>query len=152
MAERLPFDAMQMAIFSRLTDATNGIGSTYKDADGNWKVYDHVPQDPPMPYVELGGFIGAEEGIKNRRTKEQTFSVHAVSDASGYRELNDLMNAIAQSVTAAEFGSLSDDFRVANGSIRISSFEVLKDYDADTGELFRHGILRVRVLVDDVST
>lgn len=145
MAERLPFDALQLALYARLTDPTNGIGAGY-----GGRVYDDVPIDPTFPYVEMGGFVGESEEGKARNVKAQTCAIHCFSKARGYRELNDLMNAVAQSVTAAEFGTITDDFAISNGSIRIDSFEAFKDFDDENGELYRHGILRVRVLSQDV--
>jgi len=147
-AERLGFDALQFAVYQRLTDDELGIGTGYQDADGNWPVYDEVPDDEVFPYVELGGHFGEPIGNKSRSIKEQVYSLHCYSKARGTRELNDLMNAVSRSLTVLPL-QLGDDFAAVDG--RVSSYDVSKELDEQDESVVRHGVLRIVWIVQDVS-
>ncbi len=148
--ESLGLDELQLAVYSRITDATYGIGSQYQDSAGNWKVYDHVPLTAAMPFVEIGGVFAQAGDDRGRRTKPYTISLHCFSAAKGYQEVNELLNALANSLTdPANEMALSGDFQLATS--RIASCEVDKEFDESTEEIIRHGVLRIECLVRDAS-
>lgn len=146
MAERLALDALQLGIYERLTDVTDGIGGEFPG--GTAQVYDELPTAVTYPYVELGAYTGERVEGESRTVKEHTVSLHFYSKAPGYREVNDLLNAAMASITKSTI-TLGDNFQMIDTII--DSFDAFKEFDEETEEIQRHGVLRIQCLIQDVA-
>jgi len=133
MAERLPFNSLQKAIYSRLTDAEDGIETS---------VYDQVPGTISPPYVELGEI---SVSLEIEKISEAMALLHVFSQEAGNKEANDIMENIIESLTSS---ALSLDESFSQAQCRIDSADIFKEYHAD-GLLNRHGTLRFRFLIND---
>ena len=146
MAERLALDALQLGVYQRLTDGTDGIGAQWTDNVA--RVYDELPSSIEYPFVEIGSYTGERVEGAARTVKTHNVGIHFYSKGSGYRELKDLMNAAQESVTKSTM-ALGDNFQLIDAIIE--SFDAFKEFDDETEEILRHGVLRIQCLVQDVS-
>jgi hypothetical protein len=99
-------------------------------------IRDHVPEDvnaPTMPYVAIGDDEHKNEDTDTSRGAEVFVNVHVFSKYAGSKQAADLSDAIANAATV----SCTAD----SGGVALSG-------DGIT----REAIVRVRVLLDDITT
>ena len=133
MGERLPFNSLQKAIYSRLTDSGAGISTD---------VYDEVPETASLPYVELGEISVT---LEIEKISEAMALLHVFSQEAGNKQANDVMENIIESLTSS---ALSLDESFSQAQCRLEAADIFKEYHAD-GLLNRHGTLRFRFLIND---
>ena len=133
MSQRLPFNSLQNAIYTRLTDAGAGI-----DTD----VYDQVPETVSPPYCEIGEI---SVSLEIEKISEAMAMIHVFSMDAGNKEANDIMENIIESLTSS---ALSLDESFSQAQCRIDAADIFKEYHAD-GLLNRHGTLRFRFIIND---
>jgi hypothetical protein len=110
-------------------------------------IRDHVPEDvnaPTMPYVAIGDDEHKNEDTDTSRGAEVFVNVHVFSKYAGSKQAADLSDAIAA-------GLNNYDLSVANAatvSCTADSGGVALSGDGIT----REAIVRVRVLLDDITT
>lgn len=140
MPDRLPIDALQAAIYSRLTDPTYGIATP---------VYDHVPLAAALPFVVFDEWETSREESKTSRLVDATWTFSTFSAADGYLETNDIADALIQSLTTRDPAmSIGESWQIS--LVRLESARAYSEID-DDGDVIRRGEVRLRFICEDVS-
>ena len=105
------------------------------------RVYDHVPQDSPFPYVVVGEATTRPFDTKTEDGMEQTLTIHSWSRYRGFSETKQIMGAI---VDALDQQALS----VTGHELVLLRFE-FSDSFLDEDGLTRHGVQRIRALTEE---
>lgn len=58
------------------------------------KVYDHVPEKTPMPYVVLAGLTERPDDTQGARARMMTVTIEAYSQANGFKEIESIVDAV----------------------------------------------------------
>lgn len=108
------------------------------------RVYDHVPQDSPFPYVVLGAAEGrpGEARTKTEGGFEATLAVHTWSRYRGLKEAKAIMAAVADALDQR-------DLALAGHALILIHF-VFGATFLDEDGLTRHGVQRFRALTQPV--
>lgn len=121
-------DALQAAIYQAL----NGhVGAA---------VYDYVPPGTPYPYVVIGHLTEVPDDLHDREGSDVTATLHIWSDATGTKEVNDILAAMD---AALHHRRLTVDGAHCWAVVREFT-EVLRDQDVETGRPLRHAVARYR--------
>lgn len=126
--------ALQEAIYSRL----NGFAGLTALIDA---VYDHVPQDPTFPYVQIGEDTAIPFDTHDSSGSDNTVTIHSWSRYRGKKEIKDIQRQVylalhrfALSVTGVDTVDCQWEFA---------------DSFLDDDGLTRHGVQRFRVMLDE---
>ncbi len=140
MSERIHLNALQTYVYQTLI-ADAGVQSTGAE------VYDDVPENAALPYVEVGEYTQQGEQSKDGNAgSDVVTTLHAYSAESGSKQLNAIMDAVLSALTDTDPSiTLANGARVARGRHDFSEAE--KDYDEQSSKLYRHGMLRIRWLM-----
>jgi hypothetical protein len=161
LVERIPFNAVQKAIYSRLLDVTDGVDVKLAANGSTTLIEGRVYDDPPeldegsgveYPYIEFGHFIGDEDGNKSRNVKRLTAVIDVYSTSTGQKEVNDILDAVLESLTTSPRSiPLDSPFSLAQS--RYDGAETFKDLDGRPGAqvLVRHGVMRIALVVNQTS-
>ena len=133
MAEHIPLNNVQTYVYSTLTnDATlQALGVVVRDYAG---------LNLALPAVTIGQYTQETSGTKGVPVSDVTFDVECWSNASGMKELNQIMTAAAQALTASE-PSLSGGYEATVGTVDLA--QALVEVGQE-GEEIRHGIVQIR--------
>ncbi len=102
------------------------------------RVYDHVPQDSPFPYVVVGDATARDFDTKTEDGLELTFTVHTWSRYRGLSETKQVMAAVLDALDG-------QGLTVTGHRLTLLRFEfsaTLMDPDGVT----RHGVQRFRAI------
>jgi hypothetical protein len=121
--------ALQMALHQSLTMP----GALMDQITG---VFDHVPQDQPMPYVVIGDDVMSDWSAKAFSASDHRLTIHIWSRMPGRREARQLIELV-QAQLAAQTPAPSGFSLV---SLRFVQAAVLGDADG----LTQHGIIDYR--------
>lgn len=122
------------AIYSRLT--TDPLTSSYA-------VYNQPPANISFPYVVISDLISGKSfdwTSRDIKAEEHSIAIHVWSEYEGDKEASDMMDAIAQAITASDL-SISG---YTSLKCIVEFSEVLVDMETE-GRYLRHGIIRFRV-------
>ncbi len=146
--ELLPLNALQEAVYRRLTDADKGVAQFFAAIGG--RIYDEAPDRVEMPYIDFGSLTGDQGETKTREVKTFEYVIHCYSAKAGLKELNSLMDAVLRSLTMPEEElPISAPFTIA--SSRYSGCETFKEREEQSENVSRHGILRVTFIVQQTG-
>ena len=105
-------------------------------------VFDHVPQDQDYPYVNIGEDTSIEWDTDTSLGQQSTLTIHVWSREYGRREVKEIMALI--------YGVLHrSELEVDNGSVVTCEVEFVETFMEADG-VTRHGVLRVRLVMDNV--
>ncbi|RWK43379.1 DUF3168 domain-containing protein [Mesorhizobium sp.] len=131
-----PAAALQKALFQAL-DADGSLSA----ALGGAKLFDHVPENIPFPYVTFGR-TSVYDGVTGRdNDAEQLFTLHFWSKAEARKEMLDVMDMVSARLQDAAL-ALDEHHRV---NLRLEFTEVR--YDEDLSAC--HGLLRFRAVMEE---
>ena len=116
---------LQKAIYDRLK------GSIYTKL---YRIYDTPPQDPELPYIEIGEGTTTDWGTKTERGYEVVTEVHVWSDYKGFKEAKEIIKNVDRAVMTKRIEV--DGFRVA--------VQLVDRYDVKDESGIKHGILAFR--------
>jgi hypothetical protein len=105
------------------------------------QVFDHVPQQQPYPYVNIGDLTGVEYDTDDKDGGEITITVHTWSRARGMKELAELMDAVYAALH-------NQSFAVAGEVVVLCYFEFVQTMTEPDG-LTRHGVQRFRFITQE---
>lgn len=110
MAERIPLNSLQRAIYTVLAaDATlAGLNATVTD----WML-----EEQAYPAVVVGEYVQDSQNTKTRAVCEVTMSIHCYSTVKGYKEVNQMMDAVVAALTTATPLELTSGFSSTNGRL-----------------------------------
>jgi len=142
-----PLNALQAAIYTRLTGY-----AALTTALGGSKVYDHVPQDTPAPYVVIGDDISIPSDTKTSNGWEVTLTIHCFDfEKAGRKSVKTLM------------GHIYDALHKSETNITVTGFTLVYLTCADqltyqetayegAGDHYYHGVQRFTALITDTTT
>ena len=113
-------------------------------AETGSKVFDDFPgKDVAMPYVVMGEVSGRDWSDKFQAGQQVTSTFHVWSDYPGRKECAEMQDAILRALSGDAL-SLGQDFRAVYSGLDM--IEIIIDIDG----VSRHGILRLRYLIEEV--
>ena len=128
---------LRRALFVRLDTRPNALGVT--------PVYDYVPQGQEIvaPYVALGDMDSDKQDTDTSEGATVVCSLHLFSSYKGAQEITGLMDAVKSLLH-------NEPLTVTGSEVILVTVEDGEIQTAADG-VTREAILRVRVLVDDIS-
>lgn len=130
--------ALQQALYAALTTDAGLVALL-----GTPRLYDHVPQAAPFPYLTLGQTTVRDWSTGSESGDEHILTLHVWSRAGGRRETHEIMAALK---TALHDRALAlDGHRLAN--LRHELSEARRDADGDT----YHGLVRFRAVTEPLA-
>lgn len=136
------------AIYARLCAQVKQAGPTGHKRDV--AIYGYVPEQPRLPYVQLGEFVEMEFATKLRSGSTVTATFHLWSDFQGLDELHDLSNQVIGALVDPYDKNrtplvLSDKFAIVQTTLRLNQ-------TAQDGEgREQHGVIMVDLIVEDTT-
>lgn len=113
-------------------------------AETGFAVYDDFPgKDVAMPYVVMGEVSGRDWSDKFSPGQEVTSTLHVWSDYPGRKECAEMQDKVLHALTKDKL-ILSAEFNAVLSGLDMS--EIIIDIDGVT----RHGILRIKYLIEEV--
>jgi dsDNA-binding SOS-regulon protein len=131
-----PAAALQKALFQAL-DADGSLSA----ALGGAKLFDHVPENIPFPYVTFGRTSVYDWVTGRKKDAEQLFTLHFWSKSEARKEMLDVMDRVSARLEDAAL-ALDEHHRV---NLRLEFTEVR--YDEDLSAC--HGLLRFRAVTEE---
>ena len=107
------------------------------------EVYDDLPQNASMPYVVAGEIEGREWSDKFQPGQEVTSSIHVWSNYPGRKEAGEIIDEILSALSSSPL-NLEGGFGAVVSTLELS--EIIVDIDGVT----RHGILKIKYLIEEV--
>jgi hypothetical protein len=136
-----PNNALQTAVYARLTGY-----APLTAALGGPKVYDHVPQGTPAPYVVIGADTLADAGSKSGDKWEFTVTVHAWDfEAAGRKSVKALLGHLFDALHQQEGGITVAGFSLVQ--VRWEFEETFQEAAEGGTDHYYHGVQRYRALV-----
>lgn len=126
-----PFLALHDAQVTRIEEETS------------YTVYDDLPKQAPYPYVVMGEMTGRDWSDKIVPGMEVHSTMHIWSQYQGRKEAVEMGDGILQALSKKPL-DLSPNFRAVLDDLDLH--DLLIDIDGKT----RHGILRLRYLIEEV--
>jgi hypothetical protein len=127
-----PFLVLHKAIRDRIKDVTGR------------EVYDDFPENVSMPYIVAGEIEGRDWSDKFQPGQQVIATIHIWSSYPGRKEVAEIMDETLQALSSESL-SLSDEFKAVLSSLDLS--QIIIDIDGMT----RHGILKLRFLIEELS-
>lgn len=114
----------------------------------DYKVFDDMPEKEPYPYIVMGEMTARDWSDKSEPGQEIYSTIHIWSQYKGRKEAEEMANGILQAMTLRPL-DLNPNFRaVLDGDDIFDSYDLIIDIDGVT----RHGILKLRHLIEEVAT
>lgn len=110
------------------------------------KIYNHVPQGTPKPYVAIDGISAVAANLKDSGRQEVTVRFFVVSKDPSQAEMNSLVNGVLAACTRS-FLTLTGDF-VVEQVLQEGSIDVTKV--SDGVEIYWTGSMRIEWTVRDL--
>jgi hypothetical protein len=130
---KIGMSALLAAVYTRLT--TDALTSAYR-------TYNYIPSTAAFPYVAIGGALWGKSASwtsSDIKGEDLVLHFHVWSSYQGDKEAGDMLNNIAQALTATDLNITG--YTTLKGIADFS--QVLVD-DTNAGQLLRHGVLRCR--------
>jgi hypothetical protein len=127
---------IQKSIYEKLTDDLDLIDLV----NG---VFDHVPQGQDYPYITIGEDTSLEWDTDTNLGQESTLTIHTWSREYGRAEVKTIMSAIYRVLHR-------QPLEIDDGAHVLSNVEFSETFLEADG-VTRHGVMRVRVIVDDLT-
>jgi hypothetical protein len=116
------------------------------EAQTSYKVFDANPENEAYPYIVKGEVTARDWSDKSEPGQEVYSTIHFWSQYPGRKEVDEMVDAVLQALTVSPL-DLSPNFRaVLDGNDIFDSYDLIVDIDGMT----RHGILRLRYLIEEV--
>jgi len=142
MAERIPIEALQQAIYTRLSTDLGALSPAIP-------VYSFMaPQDASYPYAVLSQFSFTPDNTKGSAVQDSVVTVEIYSDSKSATQLNAAINATIASFTSAAL-SLADNFADIFGVGDQEQVDAFATFDGIRTVL--QGIVKYRWSVEDRS-
>jgi hypothetical protein len=132
---------VQSGVYTALTGTA---ALTVLLADGAGSILDHVPTGTAFPYVVLGAAQSVPLDTQGVSGNEVTLTIDIYSDASGMKELRQVMSQIYDALHNA-------DFAVPNQVLvqcRCLGSETGLEPDVPQNAIVRHGAQRFRIITE----
>ncbi|UCD58648.1 MAG: DUF3168 domain-containing protein [Candidatus Hydrogenedentota bacterium] len=118
------------------------------EAQTSYKVFDDMPEQEPDDYIVMGEVTARDWSDKFEPGQEVYSTIHIWSRYAGRKKADEMADGILQALTLSPL-DLSPNFRaVLDGDDIFDSYDLIIDIDGVT----RHGILKMKYLIEEVST
>ena len=108
-----------------------------------YTVYDDNPEQADYPYIVMGEITARDWSAKSEPGQEVYSTIHIWSQYAGRKEADDMSDGVLQALTKRPL-DLGSNFHEVLGVF--DSYDLIIDIDGKT----RHGILRMRYLIEEV--
>ncbi len=115
------------------------------EAETSYTIYDDLPEQAPFPYVVMGEMTGRDWSDKFEPGQEVYSTIHIWSQYAGRKEAAEMGDGILQALSKSPL-DLAPNFRAVLDELDMN--ELIIDIDGIT----RHGIMRFKYLIEEVST
>lgn len=102
------------------------------------RIFDHVPQGTPFPYIVIGEATAESFDTKTEDGQEQTLTIHSWSRHRGLLEAKEIMAAVTDALDQQSLSIAGHDLVL----LRFVFARTLRDPDG----LTRHGVQRFRAI------
>lgn len=109
----------------------------------NWLIFDNVPENETFPYISMGAVNAREWSDKFVDGQEVIITLDFWSKYHGKAEALEMMNDVLQAITSSPL-DLGSNFRAAYSNMDLN--EIIIDIDG----FARHGILKIRYLIEEI--
>ena len=113
------------------------------EAETTYTVYDDMPEGAAYPYVVMGEMTARDWSDKFEPGQEVYSTIHIWSQYKGRKEAADMADGILQALSKSAL-DLAPNFRAVLQELDTN--ELIIDIDGIT----RHGVLRLRYLIEEV--
>lgn len=113
------------------------------EAQTSYSVFDDNPEGEPYPYVTMGEVTARDWSDKFEPGQEVYSTIHVWSQYPGRKEAEEMGDGVLQALTLMPL-DLSPNFRAVLDAFE--SYDLIVDLDGVT----RHGILRMKYLIEEV--
>lgn len=113
------------------------------EAETSYAVYDDMPEQAAFPYVTMGEMTAKDWSDKFEPGQEVYSTIHIWSQYHGRKEAAEMGDAILQALSKSSL-DLAPNFRAVLDEL--DTHDLIIDIDGIT----RHGILRLRYLIEEV--
>lgn len=135
----MPTNALQAAIYTRLTSELSGVG-----------VYDHVPQNAAFPYIDIGDKVSALWHAKDKEGWEFRFTFHIWTKGAGTKANQTIMSNIYDALHLQHAALNPTGFNVV--LCENESTDILQDPSVEGDkDHYYHGIAVYRILIEPTS-
>lgn len=114
------------------------------EADTGYTIYDDLPKQVDFPYVVMGEMTARDWSDKFEPGQEVYSTIHIWSQYAGRKEAAEMGDGILQALSKSPL-DLSPNFRAVLDELDMN--ELIIDIDGIT----RHGILKLRYLIEEVQ-
>lgn len=125
---------LQKAIFTRL----NAFAALTALIDA---IYDHVPQDPTFPYLQIGDDTSVPFDTHDSQGSDNTITIHSWSRYRGKSEIKQIQRET--------YNALHRFSLVVTGVTTVDCEWEFADSFKDPDGITRHGVQRFRVMLDE---
>ena len=129
---RVPLLAIQKALVKRLRD-----GQTTP-------VFDDVANEARLPYISIGAINVKSDGSKDTAIYDVSIQLHLWSNYRGKKEINGMMDDVANVLSYAMLDTTEDNFKIINQEI-----DFFEAFAEDT--LGYHGVITVVIKIQDME-
>ena len=113
------------------------------EAETDYKIFDDMPEKESFPYVVMGEMTARDWSDKFEAGQEVYSTIHIWSQYRGRKEAAEMGDGILQALSKSPL-DLAPDFRAVLDELDTN--DLIIDIDGIT----RHGILRLRYLIEEV--
>lgn len=126
---------LQQAIYTTLSAAAD-----LTTILGGAKIFDHLPEETPFPYVTLGPFVMSDWSTSSELGREHQLQIHVWSRDTGSTQAQQISEAIITALHDVAL-NLQDNVLI---NLRFVRADALRDPDGKT----HHSILRFRAVTE----
>lgn len=133
--------ATHKAAASAILDAVHDRITT-DPSTSSYRCYNYVPSSTAFPYIALSDVMGAKSlswTSQDIKGQDVTITAHIWSSYHGDKQAGDMMDAVAQAVTATDLSITGYTTLKA-----VVDFYQIMIEDSDPDRILRHGVLRFR--------
>ena len=140
MSDHIPLNSVQTAVYSILAADVTLVALGVP-------VFDWVEENQGYPYVTLGEYTQENDESKDGSISEVVMELGCWSSSRNTKQVNEIMNAVAQALTTANL-TLSGGYRSLRRGFMVSASAVIAE--DPNGRIIRHGTVQVGWLVGQV--
>lgn len=115
---------LQKAIFQKLSG-------------GPYPVYDAVPTDSTMPYIQIGEEVLNDNSTKTDKRTKHLVTIHCWSNYQGTKQAKEMNDFVVDTLTQYDYNLVG--YKV--DMIQLELVQVIKD--PDTSNLIHHGVVQI---------
>lgn len=138
---KFPLSALQAAYYTAL-NGNISVNST------NIPVYDHVPEDAEPDFIRIGEMTAIEAPDKSNYGWDVTVLLDVVTDYTGKKRLQDIINEITKIIRLRSDNLLSLGASWNHYKTMVDNMNTLEEL-TDTGKLYR-GLIRFRHEIEEL--